>query len=149
MHVRRIALLLRLPDGVTEMAKQTWTPIRVLVFLIMLALIPLIYIAAFNQFFSTGIAYTPETWLLAFLAGVLVFMLFLVLLFIAMGGMVIAGPLGVVLVIVAIFALPVLYIFSFNLLLGTSVPYTVYTYLLVAVTMVGVYILGSLSAKVR
>ena len=130
------------------MVRQAWTPVRVMVFLIMLAIVPLIYIAVFNQFFGTGIAYTPETWLLAFLVGVLVILLFFVMLIIAVGGFALAGPVGVMLAIIAILALPVLYIFSFNLLLGSSVPYTVYTYLLVAVTIIGIYILGQVAEKV-
>jgi hypothetical protein len=124
-----------------------WTPLRVMVFMIMLVVIPLIYIAAFNQFFGTGIVYTPENWLLTFLALILVFLLFLVLVIVAVGGAAIAGPLGVVLALVAILSLPVLFIFSFNLLLGESVPYTVYTYLLVAVTIIGIWLLGALVDK--
>jgi len=129
------------------MAQQAWTPGRLITFLVMLTIVPLIYIAAFNQFFGTGIAYTVDNWLLAFLVGILVILLFLVLLLIALGGFAIAGPLGIMLAIIAILALPVLYIFAFNFLLGTAVPYTVYTYLLVAGTIIGIYILGLVAEK--
>jgi hypothetical protein len=128
---------------------KAWTPLRFLVFLVMLTITPLIYIAAFNYFFAADIAYSVDNWLLAFLAGILVFILFIALLLVAMGGFAIAGPIGAVFALAAIFSLPLLFIFSFNLLLGVAVPYTVNTYLLVGATMVGVYLLSQVIEQVR
>lgn len=125
------------------------TPLRTIVWLIMLLVVPLIYIAAFNQFFGTGITYTVDNWILAFLVGVLVVLIFIVLLVVIKLGGAVSGPLGVVLAFAAILALPLLYIFSFNLLLSTSVPYTIYTYLLVLLTMIGIWLLSTVTSKVR
>lgn len=114
------------------------TPLRLLVLLILVAVTPLIYIAAFNYFFNVGIAYTIDNWLLVFLVGILMFILFLVFEVIAFGVGKVLGPLGVLLAILGLFLIPVLYIFSFNLVLRETVPINVTSYILVAVTILGI-----------
>jgi len=126
-----------------------WTPQRIIASLIMFLITPLLYIGTFNSFFAAGIAYTVENWLLVFLAGILVFFLFIVLLLVIFLFATVISPLVLVGATVSLFLIPVLFIFSFNLLLAAAVPITIQSYLLVGVTIVGIWILSAFVSRVR
>ncbi len=125
-------------------------PQKLISTIIMLAIAPLLYIAAFNSFFDVGIPWTIDSWFLVFLVGMLTFILFMVLfLLVILGGAALAGPFGFILGLVVLFALPVLFIISFNVLLATTVPITVTSYGLVALTMIGVWVISTVVEGVK
>jgi hypothetical protein len=120
-------------------------PRRIFGSIIMLFLGPLIIIAAFNHFFAVNIPWTFEIWVMVFLVGILAALLFIGLFFLLfLGGAVISPVVGVVLAIVGIFLLPVIYIWSFNVLLSTAVPITMESYFLVGLVLIGTAFLSGL-----
>jgi len=125
-------------------------PRRVLGSIIMFFLAPLIIIAAFNHFFAVNVPWTFESWVVVFLVGVLTVILFIGVMFLLFfGGAAVSPVVGAILVIVGFFLLPVIYIWSFNVLLATAVPITVESYFLVALVMIGNVLLSGLVKGVK
>jgi len=113
-------------------------PRRILGSIIVFFLAPLVVIAAFNHFFAVNVPWTFESWVAVFLVGVLSVVLFIGVIFLLFfGGVIVSPVVGIVLIIVGFFLLPVIYIWSFNALLDTAVPITVESYFLVALVLIG------------
>src|SRR5438093_804107 len=110
------------------MARMKWTAQRIVLALFLTLITPILYIYAFNALFGTGIAYTVDNWLLAFLVSFLALLLFIAFELVATGAGKVWGALGYVLAIVGILLIPILFIFAFNLLLSVAVPYTIVSY---------------------
>jgi len=97
---------------------------------------PFIYILAFNHFFALNIPMTFESWFAVFLVGILFALVFIGLLILGLGSALLSSVLAIALIIGLLLLTPVIYIWSFNVVLNTSVPIALETYALVVVTFV-------------
>jgi len=117
--------------------------------ILMLVFAPVIYIAAFNAYFGTSIPWTFESWLLAFIVGVVAALVFIGAFLIGLlGGVALFKGPGVLVAIGTLFALPLIYIYAFNLVMRTEVPYSGQSYLFVGAVLFAVAVLSGLLRRV-
>lgn len=118
---------------------------RVLLFALLLVLAPLLYLIGFNSL-GAAVPYNIDNFILAFMAQILVFLVFIGVFIVAAF---VLRPLGarngaIVSIVAALALLPLLLIYAFDLVLRVSVPYNIETYVLSLVLIVAITLISGL-----
>ena len=105
---------------------------------------PLFIIAAFNGLFKAGIPWTIESWVLVFLASIVSIIVIVLLFLSSILGFAAHFAIGVAIIIAAFVAIPIVYIWSINSLLQTTIPTTFHSYGLVLLVLIGSALISGL-----